>query len=322
MYYILRHWSPAWPVLAAWIVIAALHLLGLHRLSRAEPAPVGGPAAARVARLRREAGVFHLGLLTVLIAVVSPVAYWAVVYIWVRSMQDLLLAFIAPALLVLGAPWLVLASGLRLAPRRADGAAAAATAAADTVAGSGRRWWLAWPLAAVVAFNVAWLGWHVPALFDHSARNGPARYAEYACYLGFGVLFWLQLIGSRPSSPVLAPLTRLKYLVVTVAADTILGMALVFGSAEVYHAYGGHAHHVLSVVADQQVAGAVLWMGVLPPLIIVAVALLHTWLENEESDELSRDLDRVLGRPTAPAGQAGQGRGAWHARPGYRRPTI
>jgi putative membrane protein len=320
MYYILRHWSPAWPVLAAWLAVVAVHLIGLRRLSRAEAARLSGQAGTRTARLGREAAVFHAGLLTVLLALVSPVAYWALIYIWVRAMQDLLLAFIAPSLLVLGAPWLALASGLRPGPgRERDGPLAADDAPA--VAGS-RRWWLAWPLAVVVAFNVAWLGWHVPALFDASARDGAARYAEYACYLGIGVLFWLQLIGSRPSSPALPPLTRLKYLVATVAGDTILGMGLVFGSAVVYHAYGGPAHHVLSVVADQQVAGAALWMGVLPPLIIVAVALLHTWLEDEESDELSRDLDRVLGRPAAAPVRVGQGRALWHARPGYRRPTI
>jgi putative membrane protein len=315
MYYILKHWSPAWPVIAAWAAVAAVHLIGLRRLDRAEIARLGGHAERRVAQLRREATVFQIGLLTVLIALVSPLAYWAQVYIWVRSMQDLLLAFVAPALLVLGAPWLVVSGAL---PGRGVGGGLEEHSRAD----GSRRWWLAWPLAVVIAFNVVWLGWHIPALYDASARDGAARYAEYACYLGIGVAFWLQIIGSRPSRPVLAPLTRLKFLVATVAADTILGMALVFGSAVVYHAYAGSAHHALSVLSDQQVAGAVLWMGALPPLIIVAVALLHTWLENEESDELSRDLDRVLGRPTAPVWQPGQGRGVWHARPGYRRPTI
>jgi putative membrane protein len=315
MYYILKHWSPAWPVLAVWTIVVAVHLFGLLRLGRAEAAQPGEHAQRRVARLRREAAVFYIGMLVVLIALVSPVAYWAQVYIWVRAMQDLMLAFVAPGLLVLGAPWLVLASAL---PGRVR--SGTVDRDADRAAGS-RRWWLAWPLAVVIAFNVAWLGWHVPVLYDASARDGAARYAEYACFLGIGVAFWLQLIGSRPSSPVLPPLKRLKFLVATVAADTILGMMLVFGSAVVYHAYGGPAHSVLSVVSDQQVAGAVLWMGVLPPLIIGAVALLHTWLENEESDELSRDLDRVLGRPEA-AVERTQAHGLWHARPGYRRPMI
>jgi cytochrome c oxidase assembly factor CtaG len=132
-------------------------------------------------------------------------------------------------------------------------------------------------------------------------------------------MFWLQLIGSRASSP---PLRRLALLVGTAAADTVLGMVLVFGSGIVYPAYRGAGHHALSVLSDQQVAGAVLWIGVLPALIIAALALINGWLDAEESDELSRDLDRVLGRAPAMPTASGQRKVVWHARSGYRRPTT
>ena len=39
----------------------------------------------------------------------------------------------------------------------------------------------------------------------------------------------------------------------------------------------------MTVLDDQQVGGAVLWMGMLPPLIIAAVALLMRWMSDEES---------------------------------------
>jgi putative membrane protein len=233
------------------------------------------------------------GLLLVVLALVPPLGHYARLYIWVRSIQDLLLAFIAPALIVVGAPWEALARR----PARSGGR------------------WLARPVATVVAFNAIWLGSHVTALYDLAASNATFRYLESACYLGAGIMFWLQLIGSRASSP---PLRRLALLVGTAAADTVLGMVLVFGSAVVYPAYRGASHHALSVVSDQQVAGAVLWMGVLPAL-IAALALINGWLDAEQSDELSRGLDRVLGRaPVTP----GPPKAVWHARSGYRRPTI
>ena len=234
------------------------------------------------------------GLLLVVLALVPPLGHYARLYIWVRSIQDLLLAFIAPALIVVGAPWEALARR----PARSGGR------------------WLAQPVATVVAFNVIWLGSHVTALYDLAVSNTTFRYIEVICYLGAGILFWRQLIGSRASSP---PLRRLALIVGTAAADAVLGMVLVFGSAVVYPAYRGASHHALSVVSDQQVAGAVLWMGVLPVLIIAALALINGWLKAEESDELSRDLDRVLGRaPVTP----GPPKAVWHARSGYRRPTI
>ena len=287
MSYVLQHWSGAPPALAVWVIVAALHLAGLRR-----------PGADR--RRAIQAAAFQGGLLLALLAVVSPLGYWAGHYIWVRSIQDLLLAFTVPPLIVLGAPWEVLARR----PVRSTG------------------WWLARPIAVAVAFNLVWLGWHVAPLYDLAASNTTVRYVEFACYLGAGILFWLQVIGSRPWRPALPPMRRLAMLVGTAVADAILGMVLVFGSGVVYPVYQGPSHHALSVLSDQQAAGAVLWMGVLPALIIAAVALINGWLDEEESDELSRDLDRVLGRaPAMPAAPAEQ-KMVWHARSGYRRPTI
>src|SRR5258708_10275275 len=95
MSYGLAHWSLAWAVLAIWVVVVAVHLVGLGRIWREDLA-------------RRElawrAAAFHGGLLAVLLALVSPLAYWSLTFIWVRSIQDLLLAAVAPALIAAGAP--------------------------------------------------------------------------------------------------------------------------------------------------------------------------------------------------------------------------
>lgn len=326
MSYVLQHWSAAWVGLGVWAVFAVAHLAGLRLLLRQGAEPV---TRTRAAELAREAAAFQGGLLVALLALVSPLGYWGGLYIWVRSLQDLLLALVAPGLIVLGAPWLLLASLVRRSarpeanqdqrPRRP------ALPDADQHQPAARRWWLAWPVSYVAAFNVVWLGWHVPVFFDLAARHAGVLYLEYACYLAAGMLFWLQLIGSRPSRPVLPPLRRLTLVIFTAAAGGVLGMVLVFGAGLLYPAYVGPHHHVLSVVSDQQVAGAVLWMGVLPPLIVVAVALINKWLDAEESDELSRDLDRVMGRASAmpvAAAVPGPSKPVWHARSGYRRPTI
>ena len=86
----------------------------------------------------------------------------------------------------------------------------------------------------MVAFNVIWLGWHLPALFDQVPVSAAAAAVEYVLYLGAGILFWLQLIGSRPWTPAAPPMRRVALLIGTVAADTILGMVLVFGSGVFY----------------------------------------------------------------------------------------
>jgi len=190
---------------------------------------------------------------------------------------------VGPGLIVLGAPW----AALRI-PR---------------VPGL-----LRWPVATVLAYNICWLGWHLPVLFDLARSGGVAGIAEHVTYLGAGVLFWLQMIGSRPYRPSAPPLRRVGLLTATVIAGTLLGMVLVFGSGALYPAYSVTTGHVMSLIDDQQLAGAVLWMGSLPPMIIAAVALFQQWLSEEESAELSAGLDRLLR----------QRKSSWPSRPGLR----
>jgi cytochrome c oxidase assembly factor CtaG len=123
-----------------------------------------------------------------------------------------------------------------------------------------------------------------------------------------GLLLWLQVISSRPITAPGSPLRRVVFLVWTVGVSTVLGMVLVFGNNVLYHSYANSYHHVMTVLDDQQLAGAVLWMGMLPPLITAAVALLSQWLDHEDSAELSAGLKKMTGAR----------RGGWPSRPVIR----
>ncbi len=310
------HWSASLLVLSACAAVAVVHLRGLRavaadarRQGRRCPAGTAGQAI-----------VFYLGVLAVVLALVSPVGYWAQRYIWVRSVQDVLLAMAAPGLIVLGAPWLVLARGVRRGPRRAlagasaPGAGGGTAAAPAAASGAGRaadprgRLWLTWPVAVTVAFSVAWWGWHVPALYDAALRHPGVYAAEVISYLGLGMAFWLQLIGSGPLEPRFPPLRRVMLVIGTIVSSSVLAVGLVFGSWLLYPAYAGPAHRIFSVVADQQVGGAVLWTLSLLPYFIVTVALVSRWLNEEGSEALMADLDRLLKPKTS----------AWPSRPGLR----
>jgi len=271
------HWSASWPVLIAYVVAAGLHLAGLPRLLVANEA--GTPARRE---LRREAALCQLGLLLVLLALVSPVGYFAGLYIWVRALQMLLVAVVGPGLIVLGAPW----AAFRLAIERPG---VAASTSHDR-----QSWLVSRPVLAVVAANVVWIGWQLPVLFDAASANSAVALVEHASYLAAGMVFWLQLISSRPLRQRVPPLRRVALLVGSVAAFTVLGMVLVFGSGVLYSGYANPAHHIMTVLADQQLSGAVLWMGFLPPAMVAAVALMMEWLRDEESADLSAGLDRLL----------------------------
>jgi putative membrane protein len=305
----LSHWSANPVVLTAIAAVAVTHLLGM-RATLGEARRLGQP---RPPAVLAQAAAFYGGLLAAAVALASPVAYRAGEYVWVRSMQDVLLAVVAPGLIVLGGPWLVLRRGAAALlqgraqrPPRPD----QRSPRPDRRPGpaSPARSWLRPAVVTTVAFNVAWVGWHLPGPYDAVLRQPAASAAEVVTYLGLGIAFWLQLIGSGPLTPRLAPLSRVVLVAATATCTSVLAMVLMFGAQRLYPAYAGLGHRVLGIVADQQLGGAVLLAVALPPFVITAIALCVRWLAAEESEALSAGFDRLL-RPSASA------RPSW---PGYR----
>jgi cytochrome c oxidase assembly factor CtaG len=255
--------------------------------------------------LAREALIFQAGLLTAALALVSPLGYWSQRVIWARSLQDLLLANVAPALIVIGAPWLALRHTLGL-PAAAGHTDRNQEVAAQAAAG--------WPLVSVLtfaAFSVAWCVWHLAGPYDGALAHPLVYAAEVVTYLGLGIAFWLQLVGSRPFVPRMTALRRVMALTATIVVGTLLAMVLVFGSRIAYYSYVTGPHQTVGVLSDQQLAGAVLWVLMLPSYVITGIALLVRWLNEEDTKAVSTGLDRLL-KPAKPA------KPAWPSRPGLR----
>ena len=222
---VISHWSASWPVLICYLAVAVGQLAGLRRLLSGGASAL--PDGATRQQLRREGLLFQLGLLIVLLALVSPMGYWSDMYIWIRAVQQLLVAVAGPALIVLGAPWTALAQLVR--PRRNVSPPVGGPAATAPSRHTQPRWPLAHPLVWVIAFNAVWIGWQVPVLFDLARGDAVVALTEHASYIAAGIMFWLQISGSRPLSPQTPPLRRVKLLVGTVITTTVLGMVLVFG---------------------------------------------------------------------------------------------
>jgi putative membrane protein len=304
---VVSNWSANVVALAAYAVAAVTHLLGVRDAATDARRQGRSLPPGQV----RRAVAFQAGLLLAVLAVVSPIGYWSYRYIWVRNFQDVILTIAAPALIVLGAPWLPLRRGLGLAGR--DRRAAGAPGAPNEPGGSdaaARDWSPGWPVLPIVVtvmFCAAWWVWHLPGPFDAAVRS-PAVYAlETITYLAAGILMWLQLVESPPLRPQLPPLRRIALVLVLAASGTVLGLIRAYGPGVAYPAYLDSGRSVAAVVSDQQAGGAILWVIPLIPLSILAVGLATRWLSEEESEPSAADFDRLL-----------KHKSAWPSRPGLR----
>ena len=277
-------------------VVASVHGRGLRLHVRAI-AKSGRPVRPWIG----QALIFWAGLVVLLLAVVSPIDYWTDTYLSAHVVQHILLAFVAPPLIVLGAPWVPLLRGLPRPVARAYGQLLRYTRArrplADRpvwhAAASVRRI-AAKPYATVVLFNVNMLIWHLPGPFDLAARNVAVHiWLEHGTFFGLGVCLWLQIFGSYPFRPALAPMGRVAALIASNVTMVIIAMTMVMFTHDLYPWYASRG--ASAQASDQQIAGAILWVCGEVTFLPSILYTVTRWLDDDSKHKVPRALAVPIG---------------------------
>ena len=294
MHYITQNWSFDPFVIVVAITVLA-HEVGLARLRRRSD-PV------RTHRRRVHSLAFYGGLGLLLVAVDSPIDYWAGDYFFVHMIEHLLIAFYAPILIVLGAPWIPLLFALPVGIRRKVGRSVMLGSWSGALKAFGRV--VTGPWFALISFNVVMVAWHVPALFDLAEHNQPVHiWLMHGSFFVTGVLFWLQIIPSHPFRLRASPIWQAGAVISTNIVMFILAMALsIFSATSWYTAYAHVPGVTLSPFADQQIGAAILWVcgdfWAVPALIVIVKRAI------DQEGSISDVLERLTNR-SASAGPPG-----------------
>ena len=212
-------------------------------------------------------------------------------YVVAESVQFVVFAMVAPALIVLGAPWRM----LRL------------SGPLDRLA-AGRRRQTSFVRAAafLVVFIAVTVAWRVPPVMDALASHPVLVLPELVTLLAAGTGLWLELVSSPPLSPRLPKPHRAAVAALAMWSTWAVAYALGLSNHPVFHGYdpsGG----ALSAVADQQITVALVWAVSAFCFVPVVFVTLLTWLSagdnpDEELQRLARDerqhpVVRGWGRP-------------------------
>ena len=252
MRYLTENWSfdPFAVVVAAVLLVHEIGLANLRRRS----------VPSRTITRRRRSYLFYAGLGLLLLAVMSPIDYWAARYFFVHMIEHILIGFFAPILIVLGAPWIPLLHGLPVGLRRRWGRALFLGRWSSPLRAVGR--FVTRPWTALVAYNLAMVVWHVPVLFDAAENNQIIHiWLMHASFFVTGVLFWLTIIPSYPFRIRASPLWQMGAIIGTNGVMFVLAMALsIFTATSWYSVYAHVPGVTLSPFADQQIGAAILWV--------------------------------------------------------------
>ncbi len=283
------HWSNA-SVLVVLVVLAIWHELGLRRLLRRT-------RRDRVLHRRLRSFWFYCGLVTLLVAVESPIEYWGYHYFYIHMIQHLILLLVAPSLVVAGAPWQPMLLGVPLRLRRPALRAILHEGWARPLRAAGRR--LSQPLVVVVVFNIVMVGWQIPGLFDLSERNGIVHSVMNASMLVVGVMFWRLIIASPPLRMRTTPAGQAIALVATNFVMFMLAMSMSVFSDQSWYSVYNHVPGVgLSAFADQQIGAGILWVcgdfWAVPAFIFAIRRLIA-----QEQRVVGAAIERIFGPGTA-----------------------
>jgi cytochrome c oxidase assembly factor CtaG len=232
---------------------------------------------------------FAAGLLTLFLALISPLDALATALFSAHMVQHMLLIVIAPLLLALSvgvspAPF------LRAFPQSAQRKLG--------------QWWHriavlrpAWraltqpPVAWALSTLVLW-GWHAPPLYQAALQNETLHTLEHLTFLGTSLLFWREITRlGRGNLGTLALFTM-------ALQGGLLGALLTFAPSPWYQAYAATTQAwSLTPLEDQQLAGAIMWipMGTVYTLATLVLFMIRlAWIERAANQRDARYLIPVI----------------------------
>jgi len=195
------------------------------------------------------------------LAVSPPLDQIADRWLFAHMVQHLLLTLVAAPLLVVGiGAWPRLWGIVRTRVSRRGG---------DALGGV-----LTHPLVALLISAAVLWAWHAPEAYDAAIADDRVHAVEHLSFVVAYVLYWWPLLG--PGRAEWSNAFRAFYLLAGAATGGLLGALLTFAPGAWY------AHYLaipsaagLSPLADQHLAGAVMWLIGAIPFALIALAVLR-----------------------------------------------
>jgi putative membrane protein len=272
-----------------WLGVAlalVAYLWAVRQVDRAHPAsPVP----------RRRVVSWLAGLAVIFVVLESSIGVYADALFSVHMVQHLLLTMVAAPLLALGAPITLLLRVVAPETRR--------RVVLPFLHSQPVRI-LAFPVVSWIIFSGYMYVAHFSPLFDAALENPLIHQLEHLLFLGTAMLFWWPVVGADPAPWRLPHAGRVAYLFLGMPWSSFLGLAIFSASTVLYPHYATLAlGWGPPPLADQALAGGIMWAGGdLLFLIGLGVAI---WLWLNEEDAKGRRHDAKLDREQVARERAG-----------------
>jgi putative copper resistance protein D len=217
------------------------------------------------------------------LALASPIEGFADSLISVHMVQHILLMQVAPPLLLLGRPITLALAASSGRVRGRIGAVAHSRAA--RLAGS--------PILGFACFAVALWASHFTQLYEASLTNEVVHAMEHTMLLGAALLFWWPVVARDPGAARLSHPGRMLYLFLSMPVMSLLGFVISSSNQVLYPHYVVSGRLLgVSAMADQRLAGTLMWESSMLVGVVALSAVLLDWMRRDEVEARRADALR------------------------------
>ncbi|MBC8161081.1 MAG: cytochrome c oxidase assembly protein [Roseiflexaceae bacterium] len=215
---------------------------------------------------------FMLVVLTLNEALVSPLDALGDDYLLTAHMvQHLLLALVAPPLLLLGTPRWLLRPLVELPYLK------------QVTRPIGRT--LTNPLVALLAFNIVFSLWHIPRYYEAALQDPTVHIIEHVTFFSTAVLTWWPIFGTIDEFPQLNDGAKVLYLFFQSLPPTILGAMITFANVPIYPTYAAAPRlYGMGALEDQVLGGLIMWVPGGLIFFTVLTVIFFKWFGRDDDD--------------------------------------
>ena len=192
----------------------------------------------------------------------------------VHMLQHVMLAFVAPPLMLLGLSPSMVGRVVRIPGLQP----------------------LLEPVPAQVIAAVVMIVWHIPALYDATLRQEGLHVVEHVMFIASGVFLYWPMIEATSSHARwhMSPGAKLVYMLLATLPQDGVALALIFSRVPFYEFYTTVPRLIpgFTALIDQTIAGAVLMIVGKVTLGIAALAVFFRWFGAEQAED--RGIESAL----------------------------
>jgi cytochrome c oxidase assembly factor CtaG len=213
---------------------------------------------------RKHTLYFLAGLFTLWVALETPIDPISDHYLdSVHMLQHVLLAFVAPPLMLLG-----LSPGMVSRVVRVPGVRA-----------------ITEPVPAQVIAGLVMVVWHLPALYDATLHNEDLHVVEHLMFIASGILLYWPIVDATSAAARwrMSPGAKLVYLLLATLPQDGVALVLIFSRVPFYEYYT-HVPRLIpgfTAFIDQTIAGSVLMITGKITLAVAAMVIFFRWFGAE-----------------------------------------